>query len=43
MYLQLQRLLPKNYKLTVVEMKQLPDIENTDSKGEISRLKWTVF
>ena len=28
--------------LTVVEMQQLPDIEKTDSKEEISCLKWTI-
>ena len=24
-------------------MQQLPDIENTDSNEELSRLKWTIF
>ena len=28
--------------LTVVEMQQLPDIEKTDSKKEISCLEWTI-
>ena len=38
---------PKTFRekltLTVVEMQQLPDIEKTDSKEEISCLKWTIF
>ena len=29
--------------LTVVQMKQLPDIEKSDSKHEISCLKWTIY
>ena len=29
--------------LTVVEMQQLPDVEKTDSKEEISCLKWTIY
>ena len=29
--------------MTVVEMQQLPDIEKTDSKEEISCLKWTIY
>ena len=29
--------------LTVVEKKQLPDIEKTDSQKEISCLKWTIY
>ena len=29
--------------LTVVEMQQLPDFEKTDSKREMSRLKWTIY
>ena len=33
---------PEKLTLTVVEMQQLPDIEKTDSKEEISRLKWTL-
>ena len=37
LYLQLQKL-----TLTVVEMQQLPDIDNTDSKEEISCLKRTI-
>ena len=28
--------------LTLVETQQLPDIENVDSKDEISCLKWTI-
>ena len=34
---------PEKLTLTVVEMQQLPDIEKTDSKEEISRLKWTYY
>ena len=34
---------PKKLTLTVVEMQQLPDIEKTDSKKEISCLKWTIY
>ena len=34
---------PEKLTLTVVEMQQLPDIEKTDSKKEISCLKWTVY
>ena len=34
---------PEKLRLTIVEMQQLPDIENTDSNEEISRLKWTIF
>ena len=34
---------PKKLTLTVVELRQLPDIEKTDSKEEISRLKWTIY
>ena len=34
---------PEKLKLTVVEMQQLPDIEKTDSKEEISCLKWTIY
>ena len=34
---------PEKLTLTVVEMQQLPDIEKTDSKEEISCLKWTIF
>ena len=33
---------PEKLTLTVVEMQQLPDIEKTDSKEEISCLKWTI-
>ena len=29
--------------MTVVEMQHLPDIEKTDSREEISRLKWTIY
>ena len=34
---------PEKLTLTVVEMQQLPDIEKTDSKKEISCLKWTKY
>ena len=34
---------PEKLALTVVEMQQLPDIEKTDSKEEISCLKWTKY
>ena len=34
---------PKKFTLTVVEMQQLPDIEKTNSKEEITRLEWTIF
>ena len=34
---------PEKLTLTVVEMQQLPDVENTDSKEEISCLKWTIY
>ena len=34
---------PEELTLTVVEIQQLPDIEKTDSKEELSCLKWTKF
>ena len=34
---------PKKLKLIVVEMQQVPDIDKTDSKQEISGLKWTFY
>ena len=34
---------PRKLALTVVEMHQFPDVEKTDSKKEISRLKWTIY
>ena len=34
---------PEKLTLTVVEMQQLPDIEKTDSKEEISCLKKTLY
>ena len=34
---------PEKLTLTVIEMQQLPDIEKTDSKEEISCLKWTMY
>ncbi len=33
----------ENFTLTVVEMQQLPDTEKTDSKEEITCLKWTNY
>ena len=33
---------PEKITLTLVETQQLPDIENADSKDEISCLKWTI-
>ena len=33
---------PKKLTFNVDEMQQLPDTEKTDSKEEISRLKWTI-
>ena len=35
--------LPKKITLTLVETQQLPDIEKSDSKDEISSLKWTIY
>ena len=34
---------PEKLTLTVVGMQQLPDFEDTDSKEEISCLKWTIY
>ena len=34
---------PEKLTLTVVDMQQLPDIEKTDSKDEISCRKWTIY
>ena len=34
---------PEQFTLTVVEIQQLPDTEKTDSKEEISCLKWTIY
>ena len=34
---------PEKFTLTVVQMQQLPDIEKTYSKEEISCLKWTIY
>ena len=34
---------PEKLTLTVVEMQELPDIEKTDFKEEISCLKWTIY
>ena len=33
---------PEKITLTLVETQQLPDFEKSDSKGEISCLKWTI-
>ena len=37
------KILPKKFTLTLVETQQMPDIEKTDSKDEISCLKWTIY
>ena len=34
---------PEKITLTLVETKQLPDIEKSDSKDEISCLKWAIY
>ena len=34
---------PEKITLTLVETQQLPDIEEADSKDEISCLKWTIY
>ena len=34
---------PEKSTLTVVETQQLPDYEKSDSKDEISHLKWTFY
>ena len=34
---------PEKLTLTIVQKQQLPDIEKTDSKKEISCLKWTIY
>ena len=34
---------PEKNTLTLVETQQLPDIGKTDSKDEISCLKWTIY
>ena len=34
---------PEKITLTLVETQQLPDIEKTDSRNEISFLKWTIY
>ena len=34
---------PEKLTVTVVEMKQLPDIDNTNTKQEIPCLKWTIY
>ena len=35
--------LPNKITLTLVETQHLPDIEEVDSKDEISCLKWTIY
>ena len=34
---------PEKLSSTVVKMQQLPDIEKTDSKEDVSCLKWTIY
>ena len=34
---------PEKIRLTLVETQQFPDIEKTDSRDEISCLKWTIY
>ena len=34
---------PEKITLTLVETQQFPDIEKSDSKDEISCLKWTIY
>ena len=34
---------PKKITLTLVETQQLPDTEKSDSRDEISCLKWTIY
>ena len=34
---------PEKFTLTVVEMQLLPDIEKTDSRENVSRLRWTIY
>ena len=34
---------PEKLTLTVVEKQQLPDVEKTDSREEISCPKWTIY
>ena len=34
---------PEKITLTLVETQQLPDVEKSDSKDEISCLKWTIY
>ena len=34
---------PQKITLTLVETQQLPDIENVDSKDDLSCLKWTIY
>ena len=34
---------PEKNTLTLVEMQELPEIEEVDSRNEISCLKWTIY
>ena len=34
---------PEKIALTLVETQQMPDVEEADSKDEISCLKWTIY
>ena len=43
LYLQQKKLRQKKITLTDVGMQQLPDIEKTDSKEEIFRLKGNIY
>ena len=40
--LQTPKTFPEKLTVSVVELQQLPDIEKTDSKEEISCLKWPI-
>ena len=42
-HVELRKDSPEKITLTLVETQQLPDIENVDSKHEISCLKWTIY
>ena len=37
-----RKISPEKHTLTVVEMQQMQDLQKTDSKEEISCLKWTT-
>ena len=34
---------PEKFTLTVAEVQQLPDVEKTGSREELSCLKWTIY